>query len=601
MTEDSNQSSLDRLDDLVDQDAAGEDVDTVLDVLLSELDPERFHGLTATRRDGDTIYLVVSQTTTQHTGAQALDLRTCVVDLDDESVSILDNGLWVPLDSDVSRSLTDVLVETTAQLRGNGSETPAVESAVDDFDVEELLGTPVSEGRGGTSDEDVDDWETPPDEIWMLRERFEDAGIPTEDRFVMLNFGGKFPFGDEHHLGDASDMKAQYGVYSHADDPLVILDVDDLEGAEGDVDRLPETLRVSSPHGPDDRAHHYLRLDDADDVERLREEFGKLNPHPHWGEIRVDAGYVVGPGSQLDGCDKDDCTGDPPCSDPDGGRYEIIDDREIATVDVETLIDMLRDSHGVAGEESDEDDEETVDRAEDDRSDDSDHEAAHDAAVDSESDERDPLVRVGQMPRDEFSWPDDAPQEHQLDTSGVRSEVLDEDKDVVGHIVMLDYDDEVEDIEQVRADAEDLDGPSVILKSSEGRYHAWNLRVRHVDEALDAARSTSCCQTFVEGMADEGRFVLRTDAKIRRTGETYRDAPEVLDVEVDAVDGPVSAPHLEILADMAEDPVAGRLRSLLGMLDDPVGDSLLRSDYETMTDELREQRLADPNGGDSDG
>ena len=82
-------SNLDRLDDL-DQDDAGKDVDTVLDVLLSELDPERLHGLSITRQDGDTIYLVVSQTTTQHTGAQALDLRTCVVDLDDESVSIPD-------------------------------------------------------------------------------------------------------------------------------------------------------------------------------------------------------------------------------------------------------------------------------------------------------------------------------------------------------------------------------------------------------------------------------------------------------------------------------------------------------------------------------
>lgn len=90
---------------------------TVREAIEDSLDADEIHGLAVTSRRDETIYCVVSQSTTwgEHE-MPVLDLRTVVVDLESESVSVSDNGMWVPRDSDVSLSLTRLLGRTTTDL-----------------------------------------------------------------------------------------------------------------------------------------------------------------------------------------------------------------------------------------------------------------------------------------------------------------------------------------------------------------------------------------------------------------------------------------------------------------------------------------------------
>jgi len=64
-----------------------------------------------------------------------------------------------------------------------------------------------------------------------------------------------------------------------------------------------------------------------------------LNPEPAWGEIKAEGKYVVGPGSQLDGCSKEWCD---ECAKPDGGYYRIANDVPIAELAQADLISVIR-------------------------------------------------------------------------------------------------------------------------------------------------------------------------------------------------------------------------------------------------------------------
>lgn len=181
-------------------------------------------------------------------------------------------------------------------------------------------------------------------------------------------------------------------------------------------------------------------------------------------------------------------------------------------------------------------------------------------------------------------WPDDAPEFHQLVTAGVRSDVIDTDGETVGHVVMLDYDDV--DPADALADARDLAGPTLLLRSSPGSYHVVDLAVRPWSDALDAGRSSAACSTFVDGMADRGHYSLRTLRKLRKTGERYRDAPEpVALLPGDA--GPLSVPHLTHYRQLAEDR-APDLADALDADGETVGRTLISFETETLTDEIRE-------------
>lgn len=93
-------------------------------------------------------------------------------------------------------------------------------------------------------------------------------------------------------------MEANYGVM--AGGGLVILDVDSyrdsVDSVPEPIKALPDTFTAKSPHGGEHR--YYVVKDDTS------------NAKANWGEIRAEDQYVVGPGSELDNCDKEwhDCT-----------------------------------------------------------------------------------------------------------------------------------------------------------------------------------------------------------------------------------------------------------------------------------------------------
>lgn len=179
--------------------------------------------------------------------------------------------------------------------------------------------------------------------------RFDNADL-AEDRFVSVKDGEKMCVDHDTRYTDPRDVPGEnYGIYANEDDQLVVLDVDNhREGAEdispvalSALDALPETLKMQSPHVPeDDTGGHRLFKVDGDETpaELFERRFGKKNPIASWGEIIAKNKYVVGAGSQLDGCTKDWCD---ECATEEGGVYGIKADREIATVDPDTLAEAL--------------------------------------------------------------------------------------------------------------------------------------------------------------------------------------------------------------------------------------------------------------------
>ena len=108
-----------------------------------------------------------------------------------------------------------------------------------------------------------------------------------------------------------------YGVMPIGRLGFVDIDTDDPpEPVERLVGENP-TFTVESPHGGE---HHYYQIDGE-----------TSNAMEQWGELRVDRQYVIGAGSTID---HDQC-GD--CGYSGEGRYSIIDDRPIATIDASDL------------------------------------------------------------------------------------------------------------------------------------------------------------------------------------------------------------------------------------------------------------------------
>lgn len=148
----------------------------------------------------------------------------------------------------------------------------------------------------------------------------------------------------DHSLLKPAAIEGNYGVYATADDRLAILDVDDY----GDIEdksgltalmHLPATFEQGSPHGGTHRIYAVEPDDGRFIADVFDDEFGKENLKPSWGEVRVANQYVVGAGSQLDGCDKDWCD---ECATEDGGQYVVKADREIATIEAEELVAAIR-------------------------------------------------------------------------------------------------------------------------------------------------------------------------------------------------------------------------------------------------------------------
>jgi len=339
---------------------------TVREAIEDSLEADELHGLAVTRRQGETIYLVVSQSTTwgEHE-MPVIDLRTVVVDLESESVSVGDNGIWVPRDANISESLTRLLGRTTTDLSTDDDVgEPAALGAVDGLepdwvlerevpvDSDDVEGQHVDKMRSHTGIDPSRDWgygAGPPPEVDAVVLRLEEAGLDPEDHLSRLVWGKKEPM--DRVPRPVDELVGNYGIeLQPRDSGLVALDVDYPEEFP-DADDLPETLEVSSPHGSDDRRHIVVKCDDK---ERLAEELGAWAVQSvEWGDLWVGDRYLVGPGSQLSefGCDEDphdrgERGGCESCEDPDGGRYRIVQDAPIAEVDPETILGLVDKDEG---------------------------------------------------------------------------------------------------------------------------------------------------------------------------------------------------------------------------------------------------------------
>ena len=192
-----------------------------------------------------------------------------------------------------------------------------------------------------------------------LADRLRDAGLDTE-RFIDVPDGEKGSHDHNQRVPDDPRLSGNYGIYAGrgagegGDGWLVDVDVDDYD-ADADTDALdavrdlPPTLTVETPHTDGETGGHRFYAVTGNVVAAMKEVAGASNPSPSWGEVRVANQYVVGPGSQLDGCDKDWCD---ECETPDGGRYRIAADREIASITAEQLADVLRNDPAYSGEDT---------------------------------------------------------------------------------------------------------------------------------------------------------------------------------------------------------------------------------------------------------
>ncbi len=336
-----------------------------------ELEADRLHGLAITQRDGNTVYCVVSQSTTwdrvdetiDH-DVPVLDIRTVVVDFETDAVRVSDNGLWVPREAAVAESLTKILARSTTDLSGGTDDDigPALRSSVDGLDPEMLLDREV-EVEDAVDGQHVDKMDNhggidparewgygagPPPEVNDIVDRLTEAGLDPDEHLTRLVWGKKEPM--DRTPRPVDELTGNYGIeLLPRESGLVAIDVDYPEHFPDS--ELPETLEVSSPHGDDSQRHIILRCDEKD---QLAEQLGAWAvQRAEWGDLWIGDRYVVGPGSQLSefGCDEGDHTrgergGCQACEDPDGGYYEVLTDAPIAKIDPEAILDLLNDSDG---------------------------------------------------------------------------------------------------------------------------------------------------------------------------------------------------------------------------------------------------------------
>ena len=345
--------------------------ESVRDLLEDELVADRIHGITASRRRGDTIYLVVSRSTTLDVVSDldiempVVDLRTVVVDLEDDNLSVSDNGLWIPQEADIAETLIKTLARTMSDLKGSTDDDapPLLNSAVDGLDVELLLDREIAVAEHEVGGQAVDKMQRhtgidparpwgygagPPPEIDRVVERLEEVGLNPAEHTTRLVWGKKEPM--DRRPRPINELKGNYGIeFLPRNKGLIALDVDYPEHFPDS--ELPETFEVSSPHGDDSQRHIILYCD------RKHEIADRLGAWAiqgvEWGDLWIGDRYVVGPGSQLSeyGCDNGEYERGEPggcseCESETGGFYEIVNDVPIASVEPEEIFALIDESSG---------------------------------------------------------------------------------------------------------------------------------------------------------------------------------------------------------------------------------------------------------------
>jgi hypothetical protein len=191
-------------------------------------------------------------------------------------------------------------------------------------------------------------------------DRLDEVGVRTQ-RFINVPDGEKGGRANtsNHENPDnwmrADEVSGNYGI--HPSFGLFEVDIDDYDGDRDTpaLDALDDTLTVVSPHtSADDPGHRYYRVHD-DAIAAVFERFGegdKSYLNLEWGEVKRVGAYTVGPGSQLDGCDKEWCD---ECAEPDGGYYRLENDAPPAPLTPGELRAVLEEDPNINPPEGDSD------------------------------------------------------------------------------------------------------------------------------------------------------------------------------------------------------------------------------------------------------
>lgn len=262
---------------------------------------------------------------------ETVALTTVVLDLDDETLRVHSkNSMWLPAEGPTIDAAIRSLARSCNAITGSVSTDEPMTESLTEFDAETIgAHTLTDDYEPSQASGDWKETQGRP-ERYDVHERLTDSPIENADRLIRLEFEAKAPWAGEPQriMRSPQEIGGNYGVEVGEDDDLVIIDIDDVD--EAPTEDFPETLGSRSPHGG---SHHFYHVPGWRD--HFRERFGGvLNPHPSWGEIRSQDGYVVGPGSILTGCKHGCCTDDEP------GRYVLID-APIATVDAADVGDLI--------------------------------------------------------------------------------------------------------------------------------------------------------------------------------------------------------------------------------------------------------------------
>jgi hypothetical protein len=188
-------------------------------------------------------------------------------------------------------------------------------------------------------------------------------------------------------------------------------------------------------------------------------------------------------------------------------------------------------------------------------------------------------------------------------TRGVQSTVVEAGSETVaGHVLLLDCD-ESNPLEVVGL-CEQLPGTSVLLESSPGSFHVWQLGVRDREQAvMDQLDIRVADDNHAGASYRRGYAVLRVDSKEHNSGAVYKEAPKIHSVYLSDPEYPQSEPHCQALCALADkqgkDSEADRLATVLisnqfQMVGDP--ETLLIDEYGTVTDSEKQQIRGESEG-----
>ena len=301
--------------------------DSVDDLLDERIDGE-IEAVTWYNEDDGTYYGLVMSVGGD---GRRVSMTTVILDLDDETLRVHGrNSMWLPADGDTLDAAIRSLARTTNAVSGSVDDEEPMRESLVGFDAEDIGRYTLDDDY--QPDDGGEDWKASsgPEEMTTVFERLVESPVSNAERMIRLEFGEKAPWSGEpkRFMRHPDEIGGNYGVEVSEEDDLVILDIDDM--AEAPLDDMPETLACESPHDGEHRFYHVPGWQ-----EHFQDRFGLDNPHPSYGEVRSQDGYVVGPGSELTTCKHEDC-----CSEASPGEYVLVD-APIATVDAETFGDLL--------------------------------------------------------------------------------------------------------------------------------------------------------------------------------------------------------------------------------------------------------------------